>query len=241
MSNMKILKYLKNPIYWRALFPTIIFNLRFLPFNQAVKLPIWVYKMRLLSRKGSISIKCDHLRTGMIKLGFPRSAVYPNNGITWKNEGEVIFKGSCRIGNDCYIVVGKQGRLTIGHDFRVTAGLKMISQCRISFGNHVLIGWDVKIIDSNFHPIYDINNKKFKKAYSPIVIGDNNWFSTQCFIMHGVHTPDNCIFGARSILTRGGQYESYCVHGGSPIRILSRKVMRDFDNDLIKEYTIPQE
>ena len=241
MSNMKILKYLKNPIYWRALFPTIIFNFRFLPFNQAVKLPIWVYKMRLLSQKGSISIKCDHLRTGMIQLGFPRCATYPNNGITWRNRGKIVFKGRCVIGNDCYVVVGKKGLLIFGDDFKVNAGMKLVSECGISFGNHTLIGWGVIIADSNFHYLYDIEKSEYKNAFSPIYIGNNNWFATQCYIMHGVHTPDNCVFGARSTVTKGCHYESNCVYGGSPIHVLSRNVVRDYHNDLINDYTLPEE
>ena len=56
--------------------------------------------------------------------------------------------------------------------------------------------------------------------------------------MPRVKTPERCIFGIRSIVTRGAIFESYCVHGGSPLRVLSRNVMRDYDNDLIKDYSL---
>ena len=55
--------------------------------------------------------------------------------------------------------------------------------------------------------------------------------------MHGVHTPDNCTFGACSVITRSGQFESYCVHGGNPLRVLSRNVMRDHNHYAITDYT----
>ncbi len=233
----------KIQIYLRALIPTVIFNFRNLPFRQAKKLPIWVYKMHCLSQKGSIRIESDNIHAGMIRLGFPRCATYPNTGITWRNQGRVIFKGTCRIPNDCYVIVGKQATLTFGNHFSSNAGLKLVSRCKITFGMHTHIGWGVIIIDTNFHPLYDMEKRRFKKAFSPIVIGDYNWFGTQCFIMHGVHTPERCIFGARSIVTRGGKYESYCVHGGSPIRVLSRNVMRDYDNanDLISDYSLSEQ
>lgn len=232
---------LKSKRFWRALIPSVIFNFRNLPFHQAKRLPIWVYKMRCLSQKGIISIESNKIYPGMIQLGFPRAATYQNNGITWRNKGKIIFKGRCKIGNDCCVIVGEQGNLTFGDDFKVNAGLKLVSECSITFGNHTLLGWGVICMDTNFHPVYDIDNRTYKRAFSPISIGDNNWFSSQCYIMHGVHTPNNCIFGARSIVTRGGEYESYCVHGGSPIRVLSRNVMRDYDNDLITDYTLPKD
>lgn len=235
------MNYLKNKHFWRALIPSLIFNFKYLPFNQAKKLPIWVYKMRCLSQKGTILIDCDKVYSGMIQLGFPRAATYPNTGITWRNQGKVIFKGSCRIPNECYVIIGKQATLTFGDDFNANAGLKLVSNCKITFGIHARVGWSVTIMDTNFHPLFDMEKQKFKKAFSPIIIGDYNWFGTQCYIMHGVHTPERCIFGARSLVTRGGQYESYCVHGGSPIRVLTRNVMRDYDHDQITDYTLPQE
>lgn len=235
------MKFLRSKKFWRALIPSLFFNFRYLPFHQAKKLPIWVCKMRCLSQKGSIIIDSERIYSGMIQLGFPRAATYPNNGITWRNRGTIIFKGKCYIGNDCYVIVGKQGTLTFGDDFKVNAGMKLVSECSITFGNHTRFGWNVICMDTNFHPLYDTEKKKFKRAFSPIVIGEYNWFATQCYIMHGVHTPERCIFGARSIVTRGGQYESYCAHGGSPIRVLSRNVIRDYDNDLITDYTLPKE
>ena len=225
----------------RALIPSLIFNFKYLPFKQALSLPILVYKSHYLALRGQVSIEADKIRFGMIKLGFPRAATYPNTGITWRCQGKVIFKGTCTIPNDCYVIVGRQSTLTFGNDFNANAGLKLVSNCKITFGDHTRVGWAVTIMDTNFHPLYDMEKKKFKKAFSPILIGDYNWFGTQCYIMHGVHTPERCIFGARSIVTRGGQYESYCVHGGSPIRVLSRNVMRDYDHDQIKDYSLEDE
>lgn len=93
-------------------------------------------------------------------------------------------------------------------------------------------------MDTNSHMLYDIEKKKFKKAFGKINIGSNNWFGTQCMIMPSVETPERCIFGARTIVTRGGQYESYCVHGGNPVRVLTRNVMRIIGQDIIKDYSI---
>lgn len=238
---MRFVKGLKNKYFLRALIPSICFNLKYLPFKQAKKLPILVYKMHLLEKKGKIVIESEQIHKGMIQLGFPRAATFPNSGITWRNRGKIVFKGNCLIGGDSFVIIGKQGTLILGDDFKATASVKIISECSITFGNHARFGWGGIIMDTNFHPLFDMEKKVFKKAFGPIVIGDCNWFGLQCYIMHGVQTPERCIFGARSVITRGGHYESFCVHGGSPIRVLSRNVMRDYDNDLITDYTMPEE
>lgn len=233
----RFLHALVNPRMWRAIMPSVLFNLRNLPLNQAIRMPIWVYKMRLISQKGTIVIDCRHVYTGMILLGFPRAATYPNNGIVWRNYGKIVFKGECKIGNDCAVICGKKGRIEFGKAFRATAGLRLVSEYGITFGQNVLVGWGNVFIDTNFHPLYDMEKKKFKNAFSPITIGDDNWFGMNCLAMPGVTTPGHCIFGARTIVTRGGQYESYCVHGGSPVRVLSRNIMRVTDQDQVRDYS----
>ena len=161
--------------------------------------------------------------------------MYPDNGIHWMHEGKIVFKGKCRIPNNSFIVTGKQGNIEFGDDF-LASPVKLISFIGIKFGVHTRLGWDTIVMDTNFHPLYDMEKEEFKKAYGKIEIGDANWFGTQCIIMHSVKTPERCIFGMRSVVTRGGHYESYCVHGGSPIRILSRNVMRIYGQDKISEY-----
>ena len=199
----------------RALIPSVYFNFKYLPFKQAIRLPILVYKPHFLQLSGKVVLESEKLYFGMIRLGFFTSAVYPNSGIALRIKGTLVFQGKCRIGNDSYVVTGKSGRIVFGDGFSVSAGLKIISHCGIKFGKDTHFGWGNIVIDSNFHPLYDMQNKKFKKAFGEIEIGDNNWFSTQCMIMPCVKTPERCIFGARSIVTRGGHYEPYCVHGGS--------------------------
>ncbi len=231
-----------NPIskfsYLRSLLPSIYFNFKYLPIKQAIKLPILVYKPTFHEMGGSVKIESSKIHFGMIRIGFWRTATYPNTGISWRNRGKIIFKGTCIIGNDSSVLVGRQGTLTFGNDFIASAGLKLVSECRVTFGEHTRLGWGEIIIDTNFHLLYDMEKETFKKGYGPITIGDYNWFGLQCFIMPGVSTPEHCTFGARTTLTRGFSYEPNCVYGGSPMRMLSRNVIRDYGNDVIKDYSV---
>jgi len=231
---MNIYCIIKN--VFRVWLPSIRFNFHYLPFKQAVKLPVLLYKPDFRKLGGNVVIESDTITCGMIRLGFNRVNVYPDNGISWLNEGTIVFKGRVSIGSDSYILIRPNGHIIMGDDFSCSAALKMVSCIGIEFEEGVHFGWECIIMDSNFHPLYDIEKKQFKKAYGKIHIGANNWFSTQCMIMHSVETPERCIFGARSIITRGGKYESYCLHGGNPLHVLSRNVMRIYGEDQITEY-----
>lgn len=221
-----------------SIIPSLIFCLKYLPLKQALKLPILLRHPKYVLLKGTVKIDAPRISFGMIKMGFLDSRLWSDDGIIWCVEGNVIFRGKAKIGAGSSIFVRKSGTLSLGDDFRNTAKLKIMCCCKISIGETVSFGWDCIVMDSGLHPMVDTLTGKQKKAYGPIEIGDYNWFGLQCLVMHSVKTPERCIFGGRSVVTRGGEYKPYCVHGGSPIRVLSTNVMRDFDNDKITDYSI---
>ena len=103
--------FIKKIFRYRYILYSLYFNFRYLPFKQAIKLPIVLYKPHLLKCKGTIVINPidGKITFGMIRLGFPGVSVYPNNGITWENHGgTIIFKGKCVIGNDSYLSFGEK-------------------------------------------------------------------------------------------------------------------------------------
>lgn len=230
---MSILKKLwNNRSILRSLLYSIFFNFYYLPYKQAIKLPILLYKPHLTRLKGKVIINSNHITMGMIRLGFKTCGIYPNSGITWENNGGCItFNGHCMIGNDSYLSFGSKTAVTFGDDFRNTAALKLVSAKGIVFGKSTSLGWGTLVMDTNFHPLYDMNKKVYKKASGLIEIGDYNWFGTQCKIMHSVKTPERCIFGMNTVVTRNCEMKSYCVMGGSPVRVLTENVMRDYNND----------
>lgn len=222
----------------RCFIPSLIFCFRYLPVKQAVKLPILVFKAHLVDFGGKVRIECKHIEFGMIRLGQFAVRSYPDTGIHWSNKGEIVFKGKCLIGSNSHIVCGPQGHIEFGDDFKTTSTMRLVSMCSITFGKSTRVGWETTIMDTSFHPLYDMKRECFKRAYGPIKIGDYNWFGTRCLVMHSVETPERCIFGATTVVTRGGKYEPFCVHGGSPVHVLSRDVMRVYGQDIITDYSL---
>ena len=230
-------RFRKMWINAKALLPSIFFNFYYLPLKQAVKLPIMINKPHLYKMKGKIIIDAP-IKHNMIRLGFHGGHMYPNNGIHLTQEGgTTIFKGRCVIGNNSFIVQGKNSTITFGSNFMASTSLKLISYKSVTFGDHTIMGWNCVVMDTNFHPLYDIEKQAFKKAFGPINIGNDNWFASECRIMHSVSTPERCIFGLGSIVTNGSDFQPYCVHGGSPLRVISKNVKLVYDQYMIKDYT----
>lgn len=54
----------------RTFFPTLFFNFYYLPFHQAIRLPIWVHRLHLTDFRRKIKIEVSSIKPGMIRLGF---------------------------------------------------------------------------------------------------------------------------------------------------------------------------
>lgn len=226
ISKKKIRQYLRE---LRYIFSTLYFNFHYLPFRQAIYLPIVLYKPHLQACKGKIRLEPEdgRIHHAMIKMGFHLVSIYPNNGVTWENKGGiVIFRGGCSFGNDSYLSIGPSASLDIGYSFRARAGMKLVCYHSTKFHRFVRFGWGCLCMDTNFHPIYDMVKKECGHEGGSIEIGEYNWFGTGCKVMHSVTTPERCIFGMGTIITRGCEKRSYCLMGGSPVRILRENVMR---------------
>lgn len=64
VENMNfIAKFWKYRHVLRYIHKTIYFNFRSLPFRQAVKLPIWLYRPDIVSCKGNVEFGGDRPKT----------------------------------------------------------------------------------------------------------------------------------------------------------------------------------
>lgn len=220
------------------------FNFHYLPFKQAIKLPVILFKPKLLKCKGEVILDSEIIKTGMIQLGEHLVSLYPNKGLVWENHGgKVVFKGNCIIGNSSAISIGEKGFCELGNNFRATTGLKLTSHCHIHFGEDVLIAWDVIIMDTSFHRLKDREGNFKNTGYAPIYIGKNNWITTRCMILNGTKTPDYCTIGAGSILNK--DYSNFPTHillAGNPIEVKAKDLWIDLsDHDIVEYQFINQE
>lgn len=208
------------------------FNFHYLPFKQAIKLPIILHHASLKDVKGRVRIESEKIYRGMIHLGDPGVCLYPDNGIVWQNHGGmVIFQGRALIGASSVLSINKNAEVVFGDDFMNTAAFKLIASRKISFGKSVWFGWNTMIMDTNMHPLKNRLTGKQSSGGAPIKIGDCCWISTNSIVLPGVCIPERVICALGSLVTRGVEYESWCMYGGSPIRKLKENIYLDFDDD----------
>lgn len=219
---------------FRSILSSIYFNFHYLPFSQAIKLPILLYKPKLLKCKGSVVIN-GKIKTGMICLGKYQVSLYPNTGIVFENHGgKIIFNGSCSIGNNSAISIGSKGCVSFGNNFSATTSLKLTSYCSIMFGEDVLCGWECLFMDTDFHQLTLINSNEKLRSYGSIAIGKGCWFSLKTTVMKGTVLPDYCVVAANSLLNKEYVIPEYSLIAGQPALLKRNGVFRDKLNDRIE-------
>lgn len=221
----------------RSIHKSIYFNFHYLPFHQAIHLPILLYKPRLLKLNGKIIIQ-GNVKYGMIKLGYPTVSIYPNSGIMIENHGgTVVFKGLCRIGNNSSLSIGEIGYCELGAGFWASTTLRLVCYYKIIIGEKCRIGWDNMIMDTDFHKL----TKKaggYSRGYAPIRIGRNNWFGNGCLIMKRSETPDYCTISAKTILTSKVDVPKYSViRQKREVEVIASGLWRNVEDDKINYIT----
>lgn len=217
--------------YLLHIIKVLYFNFKYLPFKQAVKLPIWInyrYPARL---KGKVIIEADKVYSGMIQIGQRHAFYHYRKGVSYDNRGgTIIFKGKCLIGNESQLFIGKRGVLTFGDNFGATS-TRFLCMKEITFKENVSIGFDTILMDSDFHSIKDLITGKKLKAHGKILIGSNTWIGAKCFIQKNTVTPDYCVIGANSVLKQKYKYPNYSIIAGNPAALFDEKFFFDkFDN-----------
>ena len=228
----KIWKYRKD---FRSIFQSVYFNFHYLPFKQAIKLPILLYRPKLLVLKGTVKIVGGQIYYGMIRLGYPSVSLYPNNGITIENHGgTILFNGDCVIGNNSYISIGPKGFVEFGNKFSASTTLRLASYDKIIFRDRVRLGWNTLIIDTDFHKLTKLSGG-YSRGHAPVIIGSNNWFGNGCRMMKKTTTPDYCVIQGGATLSGPVDVPSYSVVGSdSKIVVKATGLWRNVDDDIIE-------
>ena len=192
---------------------TIYFNFHYFPFKTAIKIPIYIYRRsELYKMQGKIEIDAP-VATGMVDFGshcLGQDLLYSRT--MWEVAGTLIIKGKTSIGRGSKISIGIGAVLTLGCDFKITGDTQIICQKSISFGNDCLLSWDILIMDTDFHNVYDEKGEIINSP-RPITIGDHVWIGCRNTILKGVYIASESIISANSTITKSF-HESNCIIGG---------------------------
>lgn len=193
---------------------TFYFNFYYFPVKIAIRMPFFIYwRSALYEMKGEVIIDAP-IRTGMVRFGNhclgTQDLLYSRT--IWEVLGTLIIKGNTSIGRGSKICIGNNAELTLGDGFVVTGNSEIICMKKITFGSQCLLSWDILLIDSDFHFVYDDKDNLINTP-RPISIGNHVWIGCRNTILKGVSIADNVIISANSTITRSID-ESNCIVGG---------------------------
>ena len=201
---------------------TLRFNFHYFPFKTAIRCPIIVSKrVYLRELHGKVTIP-ENAETGSIRLGFGDVGHYDRkrSRTIWQVSGEVDFKGKASIGHGSKISV--RGKLTLGDKFNITAESTVVCAREITFGDDCLVSWDVLVMDSDEHPVYNKEGERINED-RPIVVGNHVWIGCKSILLKGAEIPDNTVLAAGTQLRTAFRGEEQII-GGNPPSILKRDV-----------------
>lgn len=168
------------------LIPIIRFNFHYLPFKQAIYLPVFIKNARLKVLKGQVSIEAKRIYPGMIRLGFPSSCMVTNKGFYWLNRGKVLFNGTFKVANDSVIETCSDAELIIGNNVSINGGLRMTCAKKIVIGDDFLGSWNISIYDTDFHRMTCLKTHKIiDSCSSEIIIGNHCWIGFGATLLKG--------------------------------------------------------
>jgi acetyltransferase-like isoleucine patch superfamily enzyme len=109
--------------------------------------------------------------------------------------------------------------IEIGQNVGMT-GATLCAQTHILIGDHVNIGANCTIADTDFHPLSgrDRHMAPSPGAASPISIDGDNFIGMHCLILKGSHIGKGAVIGAGSVVA--GEIPPRVVAAGNPARVI---------------------
>lgn len=217
---LKLWKKWDNKRY--SVLKTIYFNFHYLPWKQACKLPILLRNVKLKDMKGKIVIDAKEIKKGMIKIGKKgRNFWCPNDVSTIDIRGGklVFIGGNIRFRQGSHIRVDEKGLMEINKGFTAASNCNLICYYHVVFGENTHLGWDVTIMDTNWHKLLDLYSNTYIKMFASVRIGSHCWIGAKSSILQGTKLPDNTIVSYGSIVNIKLK-EQHKLIGGNPAKIV---------------------
>jgi acetyltransferase-like isoleucine patch superfamily enzyme len=208
---------LNSVIYFvkHANIKTLYFNLKYFSFSVALKLPVFIHRKVVFKNiKGTIILPAK-IYPGIIKIGFGDVGIFDKkySRTIWEVSGKVSFAGSANIGHGSKISVGEKGNLYVGERFVITAESELVCFHEISFGNDCLLSWNILMMDTDFHKIYQSGIRINEN--SKIQIGNKVWIGARSTILKGSFIADGAVIASNSLVA-GKLNIPNAVYAGQP-------------------------
>ena len=206
---------------------SIRFNFHYLPFRQAIRLPVLFEVIpTFLCMKGVVRIENENIRPGIIRIGETFAPFYKRETFRWKNLGTVVMKGKISFGHHTFISVGPDGYLEIGGKSTFSHDVKLICEHKIVFGDKSRVSWGCTFIDTDFHPLIDMVKNEPIQEKAPIIMGRGVWIGHDCIVAKGSKLAENTTVSSGSVV-KGRFNKPNAIVGGNPAMVWDEGYKRD--------------
>jgi acetyltransferase-like isoleucine patch superfamily enzyme len=112
-----------------------------------------------------------------------------------------------------------QAEIRLGEDVNMT-GTTICAQERVIIGNHIRIGANCTIVDTDFHPVEAHARRVAPKEGQAreVLIEDDVFIGTQALVLKGTHLGKGCVVGAGCVVA--GVFPPGAVIAGNPARVV---------------------
>lgn len=206
---------------------TFFYNFQWLPFKNAIKLPIYIYSNTRIYNNGKIYLSSP-ISTGMVKIGNIQIKTAQKTKII--NHGIINFETGVNIAGGT--ILENDGIVSLKKNVYISEGCLIIIRESLTIGKYSSIGFKSFISDSDEHFTINIETHEIHPIFKSIIIGEYNWIGNTTYIKKGTITPDFLIVAsANSLLTKDYRnvFPPYSIIGGMPIRLLKQGYRRIYN------------
>lgn len=206
-----------------SILKSIYFNFRYLPFNQAIKIPILIGNALKINRMYRGGVFASPIHAGILRMFFLDKNFHGiHNGSILIN-GRLIVNGSGfhYFGVGLRLTIEKDATMEIGNNFSVSAKAKISVRNHLKVGDNNMWSYDNIVMDTDTHQIMspDGNILNYNK---PIVFGNNIWLGCRNIVLKNTSIADGSIIAAGSIIN--GSYEEENAIISSHGKVLKKNI-----------------
>ncbi len=210
-------------MYIFNLLKSLYFNFRYLPFRQAIYMPVWI----------TANFKVRGLRRGMLVLYQPyRKSVFLGDcgspglqemrgGLFFSTRSRLILHGFTVVAQGSVLRMDEDATIEIGRNFFCNKNCFFRSSSKITFGEDCLLGWNVQINTSDGHVVS--HDGVVKPSELPVAIGNHVWLTANTIVTKGVSIADGCIIAQGAVVTKSVD-EPNTLSGGVSSKVLATNV-----------------
>ena len=150
---------------------------------------------------------------------FPQASIEMGGGCTI-NSG--FFSNLLGLYQRTIVVARGNAKIKIGNNTGIS-GATIYAWEDIQIGNNCIIGANVKIFDTDFHPVdagERLGGNRDAVKTSPVKIGNNVFIGANAIILKGAELGDNCVVGAGSVVS--GKFGNGEIIAGNPAKAISK-------------------